>query len=258
MTDDTLLRSIRDALLDESEPLAGLLRKCLLLGAETGSTQLRSWARAELNGYGDDEAVPEYRQLHSPPIVMDSQSGTRWATGQVITRAQIPPSARKYIPEFLNLQQPVEELERLVLQESLSFVTNGLGVAMGVWNRELPMFQQVIGLKYAMSGSAVGGVLGQIRTRLVEIIADLTAGTPLTELPSKSLVDGTVGAHLGSSGDTYNTTIHQSGEWLPSVPPHRHSMWRASASTKHCAFLRGFESLLPSLMPSIVSSWIKL
>lgn len=33
---DSLLRSLREHMLDESEPLAGLLRKCLLLGAETG------------------------------------------------------------------------------------------------------------------------------------------------------------------------------------------------------------------------------
>ncbi|MFF3869930.1 hypothetical protein [Micromonospora sp. NPDC001898] len=47
---DTLLRSLREHLIDESEPLAGLLRKCLLLGAETGSQTLRDWARKELNG----------------------------------------------------------------------------------------------------------------------------------------------------------------------------------------------------------------
>ncbi len=32
-------------MLDESEPLAGLLRKCLLLGAETGSGSLRESVR---------------------------------------------------------------------------------------------------------------------------------------------------------------------------------------------------------------------
>jgi hypothetical protein len=47
---DALLRSLRERMLDESEPLAGLLRKCLLLGAETGSVTLRYWARKELNG----------------------------------------------------------------------------------------------------------------------------------------------------------------------------------------------------------------
>ncbi len=34
---DTVLQSLRTQILDESEPLAGLLRKCLMLGAETHS-----------------------------------------------------------------------------------------------------------------------------------------------------------------------------------------------------------------------------
>ncbi|MFF0366375.1 hypothetical protein [Micromonospora sp. NPDC005087] len=42
---DTLLRSLRERMLDESEPLAGLLRKCLLLGAETGSEAPRLGAQ---------------------------------------------------------------------------------------------------------------------------------------------------------------------------------------------------------------------
>lgn len=55
---DTLLRSLFTQVLDESQALPGLLRKCLALGAETGSESLRSWARNELNGYHDQEAVP--------------------------------------------------------------------------------------------------------------------------------------------------------------------------------------------------------
>ncbi|MBT2598120.1 hypothetical protein [Arthrobacter sp. ISL-72] len=55
---NTLLGSLREQILDESEPLAGLLRKCLLLGAETGSESLRQWARYELSGYDDDAEVP--------------------------------------------------------------------------------------------------------------------------------------------------------------------------------------------------------
>ena len=65
---NTLLSSLRERVLDESEPLAGLLRKCLLLGAETGSESLRQWARYELNGYGADVDVPNYRLLPTLPI----------------------------------------------------------------------------------------------------------------------------------------------------------------------------------------------
>ena len=47
---NTLLQSLRESVLDESEALAGLLRKCLMLGAQTGSDSLRQWARYEVSG----------------------------------------------------------------------------------------------------------------------------------------------------------------------------------------------------------------
>ena len=52
----SLLTDLRERVIDEAEPLPGLLRKCLMLGAQTGSQSLREWARFELNGYPDDGA----------------------------------------------------------------------------------------------------------------------------------------------------------------------------------------------------------
>ncbi|KAA1395874.1 hypothetical protein [Aeromicrobium ginsengisoli] len=206
---DTLLQSLRERLMDESEPLSGLLRKCLMLGAETGSDSLRDWARRELNGYGDEDEVPRYRRLHSPPISADSQSGPTWVQGQILDRLQIPPKAREYVSETIPMKQPIEELEQLAGQKKLSFSSPGLAAAMSIWNRELGPFQSVSSLSYVMSGSHVAGILGQVRTNLVEIVADLTSGTPLTELPGKDKVDAAVDQRVGQVGDVYNTTIHE-------------------------------------------------
>lgn len=76
-----------------------------------------------------------------------------------------------------------------------------------MWNDELGPFQQITGLSFEMSGSVIVGVLGKVRTQLVDIVADLTAETPLSELPAKSQVDAAVGQHVGTQ---YNTTIHTS------------------------------------------------
>lgn len=202
---DTLLRSLRDRLLDESEPLAGLLRKCLLLGAETGSELLRQWARYELNGYDEGVELPSYRRLPTPPISVDSISGNTWAKNQSFNRLQLPVKAQKGVPEFFPLHQPVEELEKLSASKSLSFTGTGLAYAQSMWNTELGPFQQITGMSFTLSGSAISGVLGQIRTRLVDVVADLTADTPLAELPGKKQVDAAVGQHIGTQ---YVTTIN--------------------------------------------------
>jgi hypothetical protein len=202
---DTLLRSLRARLLDESEPLAGLLRACLLLGAETGSESLRQWARFELNGYGDDVELPSYRKIPSPVIQVDYMSGNMRATKQPYNRLQLPAEAQKGVPEFMPLHQPIEELEKLSAQKSLSFTGTGLAYAQTMWNKKLGPFQQITGMSFSVSGAVFSGVLGQIRTQLVDVVADLTAGTPLAGLPRKDQVDAAVGQHIGTQ---YNTTIH--------------------------------------------------
>jgi hypothetical protein len=50
----------------------------------------------------------------------------------------------------------------------------------------------------------LAGVLGQIRTNLVDLVADLTAATPLAEIPKKDQVDAAVSLRIR---DVYNTTI---------------------------------------------------
>ncbi|MDG4796959.1 hypothetical protein [Micromonospora sp. WMMD1082] len=201
---DTLLRSLRERLLDESEPLAGLLRKCLLLGAETGSEALRDWARKELNGYGADDKIPQYRKIPSPPIAMDSFGGFTVAQNQIIDRNQLPHDAGKYLSDTFPFRQPIEELERLAVQSHSAFGSSGLAYAQSAWNSRLDEFEGIMGLRYVVSGSTIAGILGQIRTNLVDLVADLTADTPLTELPKKDQVDAAVSHRIG---DVYNTTI---------------------------------------------------
>lgn len=202
---DTLLRSLRGRLVDESEPLAGLLRKCLLLGAETGSESLRQWARYELNGYDEDVELPRYRKLPTPPISADIISGNTVAKNMTYSRLQLPPKARECVGEEFLLYQPLEELEQLAGQKSLSFTGTGLAYAQILWNKELGPSQALVRMSFTLSGSAIAGVLGQIRTQLVDVVADLTADTPLTELPRKERVDAAVSEHIGTQ---YNTTIH--------------------------------------------------
>jgi hypothetical protein len=204
---ETLLRSLRDRVIDEGESLAGLLRKCLLLGAETGSSSLREWARLELNGYSERATVPEYRKISGAPMSMDSMSGNTWTTGQTITQRQLPVDAQKYLGEFLFLTQPVEELERLAQSQTLHFKPAGLAAAQVTWNRSIAPYQSVINLSYVLGGSIFAGILGQIRTKLVDLIADLTMATPLTELPRREEVDAAVLHRIGHVGDVYTTTV---------------------------------------------------
>ncbi|MBM7025313.1 hypothetical protein [Clavibacter zhangzhiyongii] len=120
---------------------------------------------------------------------------------------QVPTAAREYVSEFLFLTQPVEELEHLAQETTLYFKPDRLAAAQTMWNRELDAFQRIVSLSFTLSGSVFSGILGQIRTKLVDVIADLTAATPLTELPRREDVDAAMLQRIGHIGDVYATTV---------------------------------------------------
>ena len=60
------LKEIRDAAVDANVPIANVLRKCAVLGAQLKNNDLRNWAFQELSGYGAEVEVPEYRKVMAP------------------------------------------------------------------------------------------------------------------------------------------------------------------------------------------------
>jgi hypothetical protein len=99
-----LIDEIVDLAAGVKQPIGVLLRKCLVLAYQTGNENLKSWAAKELNGYADDDIVPEYRvtpaqatgifvgwgssqaSLPIPPAVLEEKH-KRWATKVHLTQA---------------------------------------------------------------------------------------------------------------------------------------------------------------------------
>lgn len=182
-----------------------------MLGAATGSDSLRGWARHELNGYADDDELPGYRKLGSLPISFDYVSGPYRAQGQTISHPQLPEAAQTFIPETVVLRQPLDELEAWVQKgETLHLTGSAMPAAAAIWTRELGMFQEILRIYWTLPASTIAGIVGQIRNTLVDFVADLTADTPLTELPSREVVDAAFASKVMQVGDTYNTTVSSS------------------------------------------------
>lgn len=207
MSDADLLRSLRDKVLDESESLVGLLRTCIALGALTGSDDLRAWANNELKGYPDDAKLPDYRLLDAP-LFINQMGGNQYVTGQTINRLQIPADLRDYVPATLDFRQPVEELSQLVSSGD-EYITMSRSVFLLVaaqWTKKLGPWQSVNAIYYKVATSALAGMVGMIRTTLLEIVIDLAKDVPLDKLPSQAKVDSVVQVHVGSK-DNYEVSI---------------------------------------------------
>lgn len=129
----------------------------------------------------------------------------------MIDRLNLPQETHEYVKDSMPLRQPIEELERLATEKSITFRSGALSYAETVWNSQLGPYQQVMNLRYTLSSSAFAGVIGQVRTKLVDIAADLTAGTPLTELPATARVDAVMRERVGHVSDAYNEHAYPRG-----------------------------------------------
>jgi hypothetical protein len=58
-----LVDEIVDLAVDGSSPISTLLRKCLVLAHTLKNQRLRAWVEKELDGYGKDDELPDYRDI---------------------------------------------------------------------------------------------------------------------------------------------------------------------------------------------------
>jgi hypothetical protein len=215
------LREHRRGLLAEIErdlaadkPMAGLLRKLILLGGQVRSRDLREWASKELRGYESVDDLPSYRSV-AALIQMDAV--TQWAQvkHQRVGISEFPEFAQEHIAERLHLTQGVGEIEALIQSHKDKPVQISLPGA-----RELARIMQsdagggvhIDSIYWTVTHSALEGVVDQIRTRLVELMAELRSLTPSNQLtPNSEQAEAAVNIVLrGMNQKVVFNTIHGS------------------------------------------------
>ncbi|GGP27351.1 AbiTii domain-containing protein [Silvimonas amylolytica] len=75
-------KAIRDALHNRTTSLVSLLKRTQRLAIVAGNARVQRWADHELNGYPDDEALPEYRMV-------SAQAWVRLQGNQVVIDAML-------------------------------------------------------------------------------------------------------------------------------------------------------------------------
>jgi hypothetical protein len=110
-----LLDDIISLASDDSQPIAVLLRKCIVLAHRLKNDQLKVWANKELNGYGRDDELPDYRKptANSRGIFI----GPGWLQMKVL----IPPSSldepHQLFAREAHLLQGIAAYEQVVQSE---------------------------------------------------------------------------------------------------------------------------------------------
>lgn len=213
-SDRGLLDEIESAVLTD-EPLATILRKCVVLGGRAGSASLRDWATRELRGYPKGTDLPEYRQIGAA-IFLDGIAGNTQIRGQRIGVHNLPDFAQESIKESVSLAAGVGELEALVERaedNSVKLSLPGAAELAVFMNREAgDPYQTVMALYWKVHTASIVGVLDHVRTTLAELIGEMRAGTPEGEsVPTGEVADQAV--QVAVHGDSNRVTVvHRSND----------------------------------------------
>lgn len=171
--------------LDDSVPLASLLRQVMVIGGRSSSTPLRRWVQLELNSYDSaPDDVPDYRRF-AAQIMISGMWGYRQATLPISPMA-IPEPARGSMTEEVTLTWAVGEIEAQVAGADptgiikLSKRSSDLAtlLTMDQQRQQNNPYIQIYEVYWAVSPASLQGVLDRIRTRLTEFVTELRATMP--------------------------------------------------------------------------------
>lgn len=200
-------------MLDETVPLANILRQVLILGGHVSSQPLRAWAQRELKGYGGAAAeIPDYRKLPAQ-LKIDITNGPRnWA--QEIEPYNLPKEAREHITGQVELPWGAAEIQAMAnaKDEHIRLAMPGMSYTAQLmtqeWQRSEGPFVSVDSVFWSVSRAAITGVLDQIRTRLTEFVAEVRASmSPGSEEPTIEQIREAVSSINIRVGDNSPVTV---------------------------------------------------
>lgn len=215
---NTLIDEIQAEALDPGVPVSSPLRKLVALGGQSGSKELRDWAGLELRGYSvTDVPLPDYRHA-AAMIHIDGATFSAMITGQPISPSELPDPVNKHIDESVPLNGGVAEIESMIA----SAKSQGGGVKlslpkgqdivrlMNYENQKRGGHDRVTAIYWAMSEVTLEGVLDQIRTRLVELVAEMRAEMPdEAEVPTAAVADNAVSVVIHGDKSRVNVVAAQ-------------------------------------------------
>lgn len=213
----SLVEEIESDALDSSKSVADALRKCIALGSRAGSEELQQWASQELRGYGGAVELPDYRVIVAP-ILMDGVSGYTAFTGQSVPPHQLPEMARRAdLSETVRLRNSIGELEEMVRVAREGEVKMGLpgsSTLATIMTSELDdPLSRIDRVYWSLTSTPIVGILDQVRTTLVELVARLRMemGTD-QEIPSSQEATNAVSLAVRGWGHNVNVTTSQAAD----------------------------------------------
>lgn len=101
-----------DSLSDPTASISDSLRRLLVVARRIGALELAGWIKRELEGYGDGDEVPDYRDGAGLPIAIRFDGYGGASTTRRMSPHELPPELSAVFDKF-KMTMPLAELEAL-------------------------------------------------------------------------------------------------------------------------------------------------
>ena len=179
-----LLQDIVAAATQEDCDVPSLLRKALVLASRLRNDELKTWVSHELNGYPDEELVPEFRRSDVISYGFFADRLVGQATLQVPVTVLPEQFRDKY--RRVVLQNPITALIDLLARskEKGSEITFPWPSAARQYAQKVSPLQCISAWR-TLNPSFVAGVIDTVKTRILLLSLDLEAADPVAgDVPS--------------------------------------------------------------------------
>lgn len=214
MNSAELLNRIEEAAVNGDVVEALLL--CQTLGGDADSAELQEWVRHELEGYPLDASPPDYRRVMGQ-LVADGAAPGRRLSGVPIPMDALTDGLSKQLARGIPLWDSISVIVARSTGGPVGWTPGNAAEllhAVNSSNASLTRFDHVY---FKLSGPAFSGVVTAVRSRIVELVAQLRLSHPADEQldpAAVQLADSEVstGSVVNVTGDHNRITVGDSGD----------------------------------------------
>jgi hypothetical protein len=219
-----IIKQIQDDILSSQTRLKSILLKAKVLAYYLRNDDFKKWVKNELDGYGNDNELPEYRIKNA--IVIGTFANSAYIhRGRTIAITDVEPDLRESTSK-LRISNGIAGLEEMARQEQLCMPLEGEWIYLyNIFNSESLRqgHYQLIDAHRPITGAAISQIIGTIRSRLQDFILEISSNWDIDREPIpvdqvERIFQVTINNHVKAvsmsnleqkDGDTYN--VQQAG-----------------------------------------------
>lgn len=190
----TLIEQIRNEAVGGKTSLTSLLRKCQILASTLRNQDFKRWVSCELNGYGEEDAIPPYRRLAADSVGNFSGYGGRFLRNQPIPMCNLPEELAEKL-SAVSFKEGVGSLEHLLENSQDGQLVSRWPSAV-IARYQAKFIERFVLMEAFMvvSRAEVAGILETIRNRILEFVLELGEKYPdkSFEKPERDVESGVV------------------------------------------------------------------